>query len=114
MTAQPEGPVTVHGCTIYLHPLFRGQLDSLQEQVNTLRSKDPAGYHSRNATKRLAAIVRLAFDVIPQDPTRTAYRLGGTLGDQHKYWFRAKFFQQYRLFFRFHTASKIIVITWVN
>ncbi|MEQ1536640.1 MAG: type II toxin-antitoxin system YhaV family toxin, partial [Burkholderiaceae bacterium] len=37
-----------------------------------------------------------------------------TLGAQHKHWFRAKFFQQYRLFFRYHQASKIIVYAWVN
>lgn len=30
------------------------------------------------------------------------------------HWFRAKFFQQYRLFFCYHQASKIIVYAWVN
>jgi len=52
--------------------------------------------------------------VIPQDPTLPEYRQGSTLGDENKHWFRAKFFQQYRLFFRFHTESKIIVYAWVN
>lgn len=28
--------------------------------------------------------------------------------------FRAKFFQQYRLFFRYHAPSKVIVLAWVN
>jgi toxin YhaV len=42
------------------------------------------------------------------------YRQGATLGDEHRHWFRAKFFQQYRLFFRFHVESKIIVYAWVN
>ena len=27
---------------------------------------------------------------------------------------RDRFFQQYRLFFRFHAASKVIVLAWVN
>jgi hypothetical protein len=27
---------------------------------------------------------------------------------------RARFFQQYRLFFRYHRASRIIVYAWVN
>src|SRR3546814_5208377 len=31
-----------------------------------------------------------------------------------KHWFRAKFFQQYRLFFRYHAPSKVIVYAWVN
>ena len=114
MTVESAGPVIVHGWTAYLHPLLRAQLDSLLEQVDALRRKDPAGFQRRNATKRLAAIARLAFDAIPQDPTRAEYRKGGALGEQHKHWFRAKFFQQYRLFFRYHAASKIIVIAWVN
>ena len=43
------------------------------------------------------------------NPTRADYRQGNTLGDEHRHWFRAKFFQQYRLFFRYHQQSKIIV-----
>jgi len=52
--------------------------------------------------------------VIPQDPSRAEYRQGNTLGEDHKHWFRAKFFQQYRLFFRYHASSKVIVYAWVN
>ncbi len=62
----------------------------------------------------MAAITELAFDVVPQDPARPECRQGGTLGDDHKHWFRAKFFQQYRLFFRYHASSKVIVFAWVN
>ncbi|WP_219905141.1 type II toxin-antitoxin system YhaV family toxin [Pseudothauera lacus] len=76
--------------------------------------KDPVGYVKKNASKRLVAITKLAFDVIPQDPTRPEYRQGATLGEDHKHWFRAKFFQQYRLFFRYHAPSKVIVYAWVN
>ena len=42
------------------------------------------------------------------------YRQGTTLGDDRKHWFLAQFFQQYRLFFRFHQESKIIDTAWVN
>jgi toxin YhaV len=86
----------------------------LTAQVEALKAKDPEGYTRKNATKRLAAIMQLAFEVIPQDPTRPEYRQGNTLGDAHRHWFRAKLFQQYRLFFRFHAASRIIVLAWVN
>lgn len=108
------GPPVIHGWTVFLHPLFLNQLEALSRQVEALREKDPTGYVKKNATKRLAAIRKLAFDVIPQDPTRPEYRQGNTLGDEHKHWFRAKFFQQYRLFFRFHAPSRMIVFTWVN
>lgn len=107
-------PLVVNGWTIFAHPLFLDQLEVLMAQVQELRSKDPAGYTNKNASKRLAAILRLAFEVIPQDPGRNEYRQGNTLGRANRHWFRAKFFQQFRLFFRFHETKKIIVYAWVN
>lgn len=107
-------PLVINGWTIFAHPQFLDQVESLIRQVEALKRKDPAGYQKKNATKRLAAIAKLAFEVIPQDPGRAEYRQGDTLGEDHKYWFRAKFFQQYRLFFRYHDASKVIVYAWVN
>lgn len=114
MTAGRSEPWNIHGWTVFVHPLFLAQVDALARQVERLKQKDPVGYVNKNASKRLAAITRLAFDVIPQDPTRAEYRQGGTLGDDHRHWFRAKFFQQYRLFFRYHAPSKVIVYAWVN
>ena len=97
------------------HPLFIQQLDTLAvAQVAEVQHKNSRGYRKKNVTKRLAAIRQLAFEVIPQDPTRPEYRQGLTLGEDNKYWFRAKFFQQYRLFFRFHAPTKTIVYAWVN
>jgi len=107
-------PLVVVGWTLFAHPIFLDQLDALTGQVEALKHKDPAGYIKKNATKRLAAIAKLAFEVIPQDPTRPEYRQGNTLGHAHKHWFRAKFFQQYRLFYRFHVQAKVIVFAWVN
>ncbi len=107
-------PVSAEGWTLFAHPLFLDQLEILISEVESLKTKDPVGYTKKNATKRLSAILKLAFQVIPEDPSRPEYRLGMTLGDQRKHWFRAKFFQQYRLFFRFHEASRLIVFAWVN
>jgi toxin YhaV len=114
MTKPQRSACVVNGWTLFAHPLFLEQLDALIRKVETLRRKDPTGFSQKNAAKRLAAIYKLAFDVIPQDPERPEYRQGNTLGGEHKHWFRAKFFQQYRLFFRFHRASKIIIFAWVN
>ena len=107
-------PLVIYGWSIFAHPLFLNQLEELLEQVESLRQKYPEDYQRKNATKRLTAIAKLVFDIIPQDPTRSEYRQGITLGNEYKYWFRAKFFQQYRLFFRYHLSSKIIVLAWVN
>lgn len=114
MSQPADKPLVVHGWTLVAHPLFLGQIQALTSQVEALKQKDPVGYVKKNAAKRLAAINKLAFDVIPQDPTRPEYRQGNTLGSEHAHWFRAKFFQQYRLFFRYHAASKLIVYAWVN
>lgn len=107
-------PLVINGWNIFAHSLFLNQFEELLTQVENLRQKYPEDYKKKNATKRLAAIAKLAFDVIPQDPTLSDYRQGNTLGDDYKHWFRAKFFQQYRLFFRYHQESKIIVFAWVN
>lgn len=107
-------PLVVNGWTLFAHPVFLDQLETLTTQVEALKRRDPAGYTKKNATKRLAAVAKLAFEAIPQDPARPEYRQGGTLGDDHKHWFRAKFFQQYRLFFRFHAQAQVIVLAWVN
>ncbi len=97
-----------------MHPLFLEQYETLMAQVKTLKEKNSDNYHKKNATKRLAAIKKLAFEIIPQDPTLPGYRQGNTLGTRHKHWFRAKFFQQFRLFFRYHQQSRIIILAWVN
>jgi toxin YhaV len=109
-----DEPQLINGWTIFAHPLFLDQLEDLTEQVEKLKAKDSTGYVKKNATKRLAAIHKLAFEKIPQNPTLPEYRQGDTLGDNRKHWFRAKFFQQYRLFFRYHSKSKIIIYAWLN
>lgn len=114
MTPPPGAPLIINGWSLFAHPLFLNQLEAMIRQVEVLRRKDPIDYINKNATKRLAAIAKLAFDVIPQDPGRPEYRQGNTLGAEHRHWFRAKFFQQYRLFFRYHLESKLIVYAWVN
>lgn len=109
-----NNPLFINGWRIYAHPLFLSQLKELSNKVESLRQKYPQEYKKKNATKRLAAINKLAFETIPQDPTRKEYRQGNTLGKEYKHWFRAKFFQQYRLFFRYHQQQRIIVYAWVN
>jgi toxin YhaV len=107
-------PLEVNGWKIFVHSLFLDQFEILLQQVEVLRDRDPQNYRHKNATKRLAAISKLIFEIIPEDPTRNEYRQGATLGDEYKHWFRVEFFQQYRLFFRYHQESKIIVYAWVN
>ena len=98
----PNKYTVVNGWILCAHQQFLYQYENLITAVEILKQNNPSKYKNKNATKRLAAIQKLIFEVIPNDPARSEYRLGNTLGEKHKHWFRAKFFQQYRLFFRFH------------
>ena len=114
MTDASNAPLVVHGWTLFAHPLFLDQVAELAEKVSALKAANPSGYRGKNATKRLAAINKLVFEEIPSDPAHPKFQQGNTLGDDHRHWFRAKFFQQYRLFFRYHGPSKTLVFAWVN
>jgi toxin YhaV len=112
--APAEAPLIVNGWSIYAHPVFLDQLERLIEEVEARKARDPETWRRKNCTKRLAAIFKLAAEAIPADPGAPAFRQGGTPGDHRKHWFRAKFFQQHRLFYRFNSEAKIIVLAWVN
>ncbi|WP_131783871.1 type II toxin-antitoxin system YhaV family toxin [Legionella gresilensis] len=107
-------PLIINGWIILVHPIFMEQINSLIKDVEKIKEKEPSTFHLKNKAKLLAAIAELAFKKIPTDPSASIYRLGETLGNQNKHWFRAKFFQQYRLFFRFSLEKKIIIYAWVN
>ena len=80
-----NNPLIINDWRIYAHPLFFSQLEELTNKVESLRQKYPQDYKKKNATKRLAAINKLAFEIIPQDPTRKEYRQGNTLGTEYKH-----------------------------
>lgn len=107
-------PLVIKGWSLYAHPVFLDQLDDLIGEVEARKARDPDTYKAKNCSKRLAAILKVATEVIPADPEHARFRQGDTLGPEYRHWFRAKFFQQYRLFFRFDSASKVIVLGWVN
>ena len=99
---------------VYAHPLFLDHLETLTAAVERAREKDPHGYRSGRDAKMLAAVLKLAFEDIPADPANKRFEQGETLGPACKHWRRAKFYQQYRLFFRFSSTAKVIVLAWVN
>jgi toxin YhaV len=105
----------VNDWQLFAHPLFLDQLEKLTTAVEKARAKDPRGWRKSANAKLLAALHKLVFDIIPQDPTHPNYRQGGTLGARHKHWFRAKFGGgRFRLFFRYSTKARIIIFAWVN
>jgi toxin YhaV len=102
------------GWRLYAYELFDRQLQALEDRVAILASKQPVHYKEQSTAKLLAAIERLIFEVIPRDPNASEFRQGSTLGPDNRHWFRAKFHQRFRLFYRFSSADKIIVYAWMS
>jgi toxin YhaV len=107
--------VTKDGWGILLHPLLLDQLERVIGAAEHERSKrcpsDPAGANMKIA----ASLWQLILSEIPQDPSRSPYRQGNTLGGELRHWMRAKFGNgRFRLFFRYHSKARVIVFAWVN
>jgi toxin YhaV len=103
-----------NGWRLFRSAAFRASLDPLAAEVARLAAADPEGYRAHPKAKLLTRIRVLILEEIPRDPNAPAYALGNTLGPAHRHWRRAKFLQRFRLFFRFDSASRIIVYAWVN
>ena len=104
----------VHGWRLFQYPLFENQLKKLTEAVEQLSITQPDTYKEHPKTKLLAMIHRYVAEIIPRNPNAPEFRQGDTLGPDNRHWFRAKFHQRYRLFFRFSTKDKVIVYVWIN
>jgi toxin YhaV len=106
--------MVVNGWKLYVHPLFEQQFRQLVEQVEALAAKDPMGYKDLPAAKLLATINRHIRETIPRNPGAAEFRQGNTLGSDNRHWFRAKFHERYRLFYRFSSREKVIIYAWVD
>jgi len=104
----------VNGWRLFQYPLFEHQLKTLTEAVEQLSITQPETYKEHPKAKLLATIYRLITETIPRNPNAPEFRQGDTLGPDNRHWFRAKFHQRYRLFFRFSSKEKVIVYVWVN
>jgi toxin YhaV len=71
-------------------------------------------YKQLTAAKLLATINRHILETIPRNPGAAEFRQGNTLGSDNRHWFRAKFHERYRLFYRFSSREKVIIYAWVN
>lgn len=107
-------PLTVNGWTLLFHDMMLVQLANLAEACRRARQADPTGSRSNANVRVLASIAKLVLKVIPQDPGHPDYRIGNTMGPAYQHWSRARFGQRFRLFFRYDSGARIIVLAWVN
>jgi toxin YhaV len=101
--------------TLRFHPLLLEQIERVVSAAEReAAARAPGGPEGPN-TKLAAAMRRLMFEEVPEDPSRSKYRQGGTLGAEFKHWLRAKFGNgRFRLFFRYRKDAGLIVYAWVN
>ncbi|MGQ0815319.1 MAG: type II toxin-antitoxin system YhaV family toxin [Gemmatimonadota bacterium] len=109
-----EPPPKASGWWLLSWPVFQRQLDGLVTEVERLRAGDSTGYRHHPKTKLLATLLRLITEEVPRDTGHEKYRQGNTLGPGYTSWYRAKFHQRYRLFYRFESKAKAIIYAWVN
>jgi len=94
------------------HIEFLSQLDKYRKaNLERLASKESI---SSAAAQQLRALTLAVWSRVPSSPSNPEYRLGNSLGKTYKHWFRAKFLQQFRVFFRYSAKSRIIAYGWVN
>src|SRR3954471_21821863 len=103
-----------HGWTLLRHPAFRDPFMELVRKVEVLKANRPDAWQTHPAAKFLARLTALILDEIPRDPNAPAYGLGNTLGPTYRHWRRAKFLGRFQLFFRFDSASRVIIYAGVN
>lgn len=106
--------VSENGWVLLFDSHFESQYQILTAKVERAAHRLGPEIEHSNHFKRLVAIRKLVFEVIPANPAHKDFALGNTLSTKYKSWRRAKFFQQYRLFFRYDSSSKVIIYSWFN
>ena len=103
-----------NGWTLLFHDCLVNQLSKLDSAAQRAKQKNPKNYQENANVRLLSALSKRILETVPDDPTREQYRLGTTMGSSYTHWKRIKIGQRFRLFFRFDSASKIILYVWVN
>ena len=100
-----------HGWNLLFHQCFLEQTRKLHAAVRRAQKRGDSANANVKLFERLS---RLVLEAIPSAPGGTEYRLGNTLGDEHRHWRRAKIGRRFRLFFRYDTTSRVIIYAWIN
>lgn len=97
-----------------IHPAFESEFNSYRNNALDEQSRVGEKWVTTAAGKKFLALNYQIRERIPNDPNNPEFRLGNSLGKENKHWFRAKFLQQYRIFFRYSSIRSIIAYGWVT
>jgi toxin YhaV len=103
-----------NGWVLLFDPHFDSQYQKLISKVERARDRLGDKATRSNHVKRFIALRKLVFEVIPKDPASKEFWLGSTMPKEFVSWRRAKYLQQYRLFFRFDSKTKTVIYSWFN
>ena len=96
------------------HPAFIEAKRSYLGEYLAAKAKNGWDAEANLAVKKFEYLVALMQIAIPRDPSSDSFRQGNTIGPRYRHWRRAKFLQQYRLFFRYSSKVETIIYAWVN
>lgn len=103
-----------NGWTLLFHDCLAKQLSKLEAAAQRAKQKDPENYQANANVRLFNALSQRILKTVPDDPNREQYRIGTTMGSNYSHWRRIKIGRRFRLFFRFDSASRIILYAWVN
>lgn len=103
-----------NGWKIYFYSEFRTVYEELVQTVEIIRENSPETLGQSKKAKFLKRINEIIYEEIPANPGDSKYRQGNTLGPSNRHWYRAKFLERFRLFYRYSNTAKIIVYAWIN
>lgn len=98
------------------HHIFEEKYLTLLELVEREIERDPETFYQSKNYKFFECVTDCIQNRIFISPTSREFILGNTLGKEHRDWRRAKqgMPNRYRLFFKYSTSDKTIVLAWFN
>jgi toxin YhaV len=114
-SVRPVEPLVINGWTFLIAPHFALRWTNLVRAVIGLTATGTAATVGADRVgpeaTMLRALIRVIRDHIARDPNDPAHRLKADLGA----WRRVKFLGRFRLFFRFSSSPKpVVILTWLN
>jgi toxin YhaV len=104
VTTSWQKPLVVKGWSIVAHPKWLEKFSLWIATVDERRAPDRA--------QPLAALTRLAFGTIPENPLRPEYRAPAATCDADGHWHAAEYWPQSRLFFRCDPDARLLIYAW--
>lgn len=98
------------------HPIFEEKYLALLTLVEREIENDPEHFYDSKIYKFFECVTDCIENRIFIDPKSSEFVLGNTLGKTNRDWRRAKkgMPNRYRLFFKYSTSNKSIVLAWFN